>query len=183
MAKNYHNFALEASTPLQIRRSRMIRDRLIEPRRYSNIMSRGIPKTLLLASLEATPQESKVTHEDINIARDVAWAIKPEIDALIETRANDTQERVDAKRAIIARHIVKIGAPPMIAASFAKGAERSVGQLTAIREADLERNYANAVTIAQAGIVPSVESLGSHRLRAEEPTQHEIGHQYEQIAA
>lgn len=138
--------------PEQIRRSRQIRDRLNNPKHYSQLVRKGYQEALRAAGSETLSQEGYITRNNIDIARDVAWAIKPEIDAVAVAREYDTQERVERLRAEMLNRMLRVNASPLIAASLSMGAERNVGEITAIKEADLERNYKNALTIARVSL-------------------------------
>lgn len=135
--------------PEQIRRSRQIRDRLDSPRYYGQLLRKGYQLALREAGNETPSYEGYITRNDIDIARDIAWAIKPEIDAVARVKQYDTQERIERIRTEMVARMIKMNASPLIAASISMGAERNVGELTAIKEADLERNYKNALTIAR----------------------------------
>lgn len=102
------------------------------------------------ASGEAGSLSGQRTRDDIDLARDVAWALKPDIDAFALARGKVSPEQIEAARMSVATRTINVNASPLVAAYFAERTERKIDRdaiTFAAIENDFNRNYENTIEL------------------------------------
>lgn len=138
--------------PKQLQRSESIRRQLDSPLHFRRMALKDHDMATDKARkyIDRTSSDGEATRNNIDIARDVAWAIKPEIDLVVKAREYEEKHR-DSIRLIGARAIsraIRSGYSSRVLAVATRSAQWAPDAVSVVVSADLERNYENAVKIA-----------------------------------
>lgn len=148
--KRSHSYSPDI--PNQIIRSELLRHELDDKNHYRNLWRSNTQNALKAATAQTPSTNSHRTRDNIELARDIGWALKPDIDN-IAAHPKVVQSAAHAR-------IIKENIPPRVAISVISGAEQRVKDGAIIFNADFERNYENALTIVDAGQRAGEVALG-----------------------